>query len=515
VKLMPVVVVDIGTTNIKTGIFNEEGRLLHLFLERVNLEVDNTGKAEQNPYEIYSKVITSLRQASRVLSGEAEAIFFTSQMHSAMLLDKNGEPLSGLITYLDTRPSLIIDEIDLRDYELYRETGCPPLIVYPLPKIIYLRRIIKPRSQHKVAVSVKEFPLLRLTGQLVVDASTASGAQMVNIRNLKWSERAMELAQVTEENLPELLIGEKDHLELTSDAASLTGFRKGTPVYPGVSDAGAHSFGVLALDPDKLALNVGTSAAIRVTKPEPQVDKYEMRFFSYYAGNSRWIIGGAINNAGIAVEWFLRSFAAAEEIVSDTARIDKFALLDVEAQLSPPGANHLIFLPYLTGERFPVRDPFFRGAFYGASLSTTRNDILRAIMEGVAFTLKMIYNALRENGLNPSIIHGGGGGLRMKTWRQIFSDVFGMPLYVVREEAEPTLIGGWLHFSLATGRIGYKEAAGMHGEILQRGSTPDPLVNEFYSEYFQLYTKLYKVLKDYSREFHQFIRTRGELPLTC
>jgi len=503
---MPTVVIDIGTTNIKTGIFDDNGQLLDLHYERVNLEVDATGRAEQDPYEIYSKVVASLRHASRVTGGEAEAIFFTSQMHSAMLLDKNGEPLSRLITYLDTRLSLHLDELSLKNHDLYHETGCPPLIIYPLPKIIYLKKILKPDTKHKIAVSVKEFPLLKLTGHLVVDASTASGAQMVDIHSLKWSEHAVSLAQLSEENLPELVIGEKDYLELTSDAASLIGFKKGTPVYPGVSDAGAHSFGVLAIEENTLALNVGTSAAIRLTKPEPQVDRYDMRFFSYYAGNSRWIIGGAINNAGIAVEWFLKSFATAEEIISDTARIDKFSLLDVEAQLSPPGANGLIFLPYLTGERFPIRDPYFRGALYGASLSTTRNDVLRAIMEGVAFTLKMIYNALQENGLNASIIHGGGGGLRMKTWRQIFSDIFGIPLLVVREDYEPTLIGGWLHFALANGLISYKEALYRFKEVLQDGANPDPFTSEFYSEYVNLFIKLYNTLRDYSREFHNFTK---------
>ncbi|ABL79011.1 gluconokinase [Thermofilum pendens] len=501
---MAIVVVDIGTTNIKTGIFNEDGRLLHSFTERVTLEVDASGRAEQNPYEIYSKVVSSLRQAAKFTKGEAEAIFFTSQMHSAMILDREGEPLSGLVTYLDTRPSQFIDEIDAESYELYQETGCPPLYVYPLIKIIYLRRLLNPRAGFKVAVSVKEFPLFKLTGHLAVDVSTASGAQMVDIRSLKWSEKAIEIAGLGEENLPELYIGEKEHLELSSEASTLTGFKKATPIYPGVSDAGAHSFGVIALERNVLALNVGTSAAIRVTEPSPVLDGRHMRFFSYYAGNSRWIVGGAVNNAGVAVEWFLRNFATAEEIVSETANIDRFTLLDIETRLSPPGANGLVFLPYLTGERFPIRDPYFRGAFYGASLSTTRNDMLRAIMEGVAFTLKMILEALKEHGLNPLLTHGGGGGLRIGTWRQIFSDVFGMPLYVVREHVEPTLVGGWIHYSLAQNRIGYREALALKDEILDGGAEPLAQNVEFYSKYFYLYFKFYQALKEYSREFHEF-----------
>jgi len=131
-------------------------------------------------------------------------------------------------------------------------------------------------------------------------------------------------------------------------------------------------------------------------------------------------------------------------------------------------------------------------------------------MGGAAFTLKVIYQALQENGLKASVIHGGGGGLRMSTWRQIFSGVSGMPLYVDKKDAEPTLIGGWLHYSLANSYISHKEAVNRLREILEERAKPNPFTNEFYSEYMQFYVNLY-ILENYSREFHNFLKKHTKM----
>lgn len=492
-------VVDIGTTNVKAGIFRHDKIRPETTCTR---SVSRTPYGEQDLREIARAVIDVMKGAVKSCHNRVDAIFLTSQMHGLGVLSRKGEPISPLYTYLDARPVTFSEKLE-REYGLniYRETGCPPLFIYPLVKILWLKesRMIKTKDVRFV-VSAKDYVLLKLTGEYVTDVSTASGSQMVNIRTRGWSEIALNIAGVEESMLPVLMEGEIEEVNIKRSAADEIGLGYTIPVYPGISDAAGHNFGVGVFDSNSLALNIGTSAAVRVASERVLLDLPKMRIFNYYAGLGRWIVGGAVNNGGILIEWYKRNFAQPEEIAAQYLGVDVFSLIEKEALLSSPFPKGLLIIPFLSGERFPVRDPRIRGVIYGVTLETRTHDIARALMEGLAFTLRWIYDSLRENGVNPREIKASGGGAASELWRQIIADVFNLPVtYVGTKDA--TLRGAALVYLLANGYIDLKD-------ILRRARKKEYKVNYpnyknhlTYKEAYQLFKKLYYIMRDFSYKY--------------
>ena len=446
--------VDIGTTNVKGALFRiDDGGIVDSFKQSIHTYLDEKlGVAEQSPEEIheaFKKVVayfTRKYQAANILS-----VFLSSQMHAFGVLSKDGKPVTNLLTYFDTRSKEFLPLVNRVGYELYRETGCPPLHIYPLVKALLARSRGWLKPADKLLLSAKDYVVLKATGVHALDLSTASGSQFLNIHSLKWSALALELGGIDESQLPELLEGAEKPLSVSREFAKATGLHEDVELYVGVSDASANQFGVGATRSDTLAVNLGTSAAVRFLIDKPILDNEKMRFFLYYAGKRKYLAGGAVNNGGIVLEWFIRSLGHAETEYSRTTGIDVYDLVDSLASTSPPGSNGLIALPFLLGgERFPIRNPDARGFIYGLQFRHRRSDVLRALMEGVAYTLRMIYDALLEHGLKAEALKVGGSGAGLKTWRQIIADVFQAPVYW-SGAIESTLLGSFIHFSAAKG----------------------------------------------------------------
>ncbi|QOJ79179.1 gluconokinase [Infirmifilum lucidum] len=442
--------VDIGTTNLKAALFRvEDGRIIDSFSQKIPMYTGG-GIAEQDAeeiYRIYEKTVTYF--AKKEQSKRIRSIFLSSQMHAFGILSREGKPTTRLLTYFDTRSKESLPLINKIRYELYRETGCPPLHVYPLAKILLARSKgwLKPRD--KIMLSAKDYIILKTVGAHLLDFSTASGSQLLDIHNLKWSSLALELGGVDENQLPELLEGAEKPLNVSLEFARATGLSEDVELYAGVSDASANQLGVGATRSDTLAINLGTSAAVRFLVDKPVLDDEKMRFFLYYAGMGKYLVGGAVNNGGIVVEWYIKSLGRAEIEYSKLAGVDIYTIVDSIASKSPPGSNGLVALPFLLGgERFPIRNPEAKGLLYGLQFRHTRSDVLRALMEGVVFTLRMIYDALSEHGLRASTIKVGGNGSSLKTWRQIIADVFQVPVHRA-EFVESTLLGSLIHYSTA------------------------------------------------------------------
>jgi len=448
--------VDIGTTNVKGALFRvDEGKAIETFSQRITTYSDErTGAAEQDPEEIYrafEKVLGYF--AGKGYSKKIGAIFLSSQMHAFGTLSMEGRPSTRLLTYFDTRSREVLPLLNRVGYDLYLETGCPPLHVYPLAKIILARSKGWLSRADKVLLSAKDYIILKATGAHVLDLSTASGSQMLNVRTRRWSNLALELGGVDESQLPDLVEGSEKPLEISPALAKKVGLPEDTEVYAGASDASANQFGVGATKPDIVAINLGTSAAVRFLTDKPVFDDERMRFFLYYAGSGKYLAGGAVNNGGIVVEWFFRSLGRLESEFSAVSGLDAYTLIDSLASPSPPASNGLIALPFLHGgERFPIRNPDAKCIIYGLQFHHRRSDILRALLEGVAYTLKMIYDALCEHGLNARLAKIGGGASSLTVWRQIIADVFQMPVYRVKS-VESTLLGSLIHYTNARGAL--------------------------------------------------------------
>ena len=477
--------VDIGTTNVKGAVF-DKGSIFPLesISRRISLYTEEgKGVAEQDPDEILKAVIEVISFLARKYGGTSiSTIFLTSQMHAFGILE-DGRPKTRLLTYFDTRSGEYLSRLEPIGYELYTRTGCPPLHVYPLLKILYAKDRGLIKHSDKLLISAKDYIILKMTGLHVLDLSTASGSQLVNTHNLKWDELALEVTGVEENQLPELIEGSKKPLPIDQDFASKVDIPSSVEVFAGVSDASANQVGVGSISNDTVAINLGTSAAVRFLTENPVFDDSKMRFFLYYAGNKRYLAGGAVNNGGIVVDWFLKRLGQLESEYASYTGQSLYEVINTLATSSPPGANGVIALPFLLGgERFPIRRPEAKAVFYGLQFHNTKSDILRSLLEGVVFTLKMIYDALSQKGLKAKSVRVGGGGSSIPVWRQIIADVFQLPVFKM-DIADSSLLGALIH---------YLESQNIHIELPHPSEVNEPSKAnlEIYRARFEEFAKL-------------------------
>jgi len=481
---------DIGTTNVKAGVFDEHGRLKYFTSERLRILFDQPGSAVQDPDEIFHRFVNVCKKAVEFVEGDVDALILSSQMHGLTLLNREGKPIVPLITYLDTRCSSVVGDIE-HDYgrDLYENTGCPPLFIYPLSKILWLKKTFLHRVKEVkyVLVSAKDYVIYRLLGKVITDYSTASGSQLFNVKRLDWDSRSLDIAGIQYDMLPRLVDGFKPLDDVDKGFLKILGISGEPIVMLGGSDAALHSLGVGVLGDGSLALNLGTSAAIRVTRCKPIVDRYGMRFFCYYLGYKKWIIGGATNNAGSVLDWLKeRLFRERDEEFYDF--LEK---IDIDTKPCPS----LIFIPFLSGERFPVRDSYARGLVYGLSFNTSREDIIRSALEGIGFTLYWIYAAMNENNIIAKSIFAAGGGSRIKLWLRILSNIFNLPLYRA-SFIDASLLGGVI---VALKEMGYfSSLEDAVKNIVNYGLVFHPKVDYKYAyeKSFRLFKGIYDSIKN-------------------
>jgi gluconokinase len=478
-----ILAVDIGTGSVKAAVFENNFKLSSI--AKVELELG----AEQDLESIYDCFMKACKAASADSKARyVDAMVLSGQMHGLACIDNDGAPLTRLHTYLDIRPAVVVRFIEDRvdGYRLYTETGCPPLFIYPLAKLLWLR-LSKPNlfMKSKWFLSAKDYIVYKLIGEPYIDRSTASGSQLLNIHSLNWNDTSLELAGVDESRLPKLYDGEKPFIELPRSIASSLGLDSSSTLFLGASDGALHSLGVGAISDGIAAVNLGTSGAFRLSSDKPIVDRSKnMRFFCYYLGYGIWIPGGAVNNAGLCLRWFrddiLGSRCSYEELIGEAESVD----------LDP--SNPLI-LPFLSGERFPIRDPYAKAVFFGLTLNHRRGHIVRALMEAPIYTLRWIADSMGENMLKARIARIGGGGSSSKLWRRICSSILDMRVEYVGFE-ESSLMGAAI---LAASGLGYysslKDALSVAVDI---ADADDPVQSEVevYEKRYKLYRKLYNAM---------------------
>jgi len=503
--LHKILTVDIGTTNVKAAIFDEKGKTLSLARTEVPIHSPVPGSAIQHLDELYEATIKSAKNAVKMAHvAKVDVIAFSSQMHGLGAIDEKGRELLPLVTYLDTRPAIALEKLGemVESYKLYENTGCPPLFIYPLTKFIWLSltapKIIK---EAKWFVSAKDYVTYKLLGEPHIDKSVISGSQLLDIHKLTWSDLALSLIGVDESKLPHLCNGEEILQTLPKHVAESLGLSEGAPLVLGASDGALHSVGLGAIERSLLALNIGTSGAIRSVSKQSQIDKSnDMRFFCYYIGYGLRLPGGAVNNAGIGLRWFRDEFGHFEVTMAKRLNEDPYNLLTKQAENVKATAEKLLILPFFSGERFPVRDPYAKCVIFGLTLRHKKAHVIRALMESCIYTLKWIYDAMIENGIKGKTIRTGGGGAKSLLWRQIQADVFGLPTEKTSVE-EVSLLGAAMMGLVAIGVYdSLGEAAKSMIEIVDT-QNPNMENHNEYEKSYHLFTKLYNVVKDFYREY--------------
>lgn len=410
--------VDIGTSSTKAVLFNERGEVICREATHYELVTDETGKAEESPTEIFEAVITSIQGVMKGIDKtELRGISFSSAMHSLIMVGADGELLTECITWADGRSSEALENIKRDNYlfQLYEATGTPIHPMSPFAKICWLKED-EPQLFHRAEkfVDIKSYILNRLFGVWVMDESLASGTGLYNILEHDWEFEAMEIVKLTPDYLPKVVPETYQLHGVKKEYAELMGIPENLPFIVGGSDGALANIGIQATGRNDVTITVGTSGAVRKLTNEFQVDS-RGRTFCYGAGDGYFIAGGAVNNGGKVVEWGLQQFGSESEIMnrdftSFIAHIDEVA----------PGASGLLFQPYLLGERAPFWTNDIRGGFVGLTINHSKAHFVRAILEGIAFNLAEVYEAVSAP---DDIIYVTGGISGHEAWCRLLADI--------------------------------------------------------------------------------------------
>ena len=452
-----VIGVDIGTTSTKAVAFRPSGRVVAHHAVEYPLLTPTPAAAEQDPDEITRAVFTALREAVRK-SGAAPVdvvcVAFSAAMHSVIALDAAHRPLTRSITWADSRATSWAEHIkrDLGGTAIYRRTGTPIHPMSPLAKLVWLRHEQPEIFARAVRfVGIKEYVLFQLFKRYVVDYSIASATGLFNLSQLDWDKEALTVAGITAEQLPEPVPTTFHLAGLEPETAWELGVLPTTPFVIGANDGVLSNLGVNAIGPGEVAVTIGTSGALRAVVDRPLTDP-SGRTFCYALTDRHWVIGGPVNNGGIVFRWVRDELTASVVETAKRLGIDPYEVLTRIAERVSPGAEGLLFHPYLAGERAPLWDANLRGSFFGLAMHHHKEHLIRAVLEGVIFNLYSILPAV-EALIGPTqTMKATGGFARSGLWRQMMADIFNRDV-VVPESFESSCLGAAVLGLYALGRV--------------------------------------------------------------
>ncbi len=425
-----------GTGGTRALVLDEKGTVLGSGTEEHQPFVSpQPGWAEQDPADWWRAAGLAVRKAlqqSGSMPDQIACIGFSGQMHGAVLLDANDAVVRPALIWCDQRTQQQVQ--DLQDSigaeRLIQLTCNPPLTNFTLTKLLWVREIEPEKWQHVRHVMLpKDYVRFRLTGERAIDMADASGTLLLDVANRRWSSEVMSQTQIGRELLPSLYESPDVCGRVSASGAEATGLRPGTPVVAGAGDQAAGAVGMGIVRTGAVSATIGTSGVVFAATDHPSMDPLGRIHTFCHAVPGRWHVMGVTQAAGLSLRWFRDSFG----VVAKDGR-DPYEILSEEAATVPAGAAGLFWAPYLMGERTPHCDPNARGALVGLSASHTRAHVVRAIMEGVAFSLKDTFTVFDEMKIPVQFVRLGGGGARSPLWRQIQADIYGREVELVAAE---------------------------------------------------------------------------------
>jgi xylulokinase len=465
---------DVGTTGVKALALSPKGEVLARIEEAYPLSTPQPGWAEQDPEDWYRATESALAELA---VADLAGIGFTGQMHGLVVLDERERVLRPAILWNDQRTGAECVEIEERLglRRLVELTGNRALPGFTAPKLLWLRRH-EPEVYERIAhvLLPKDYVRLRLTGDRAIDATDASGTLLFDVARRRWSDEVLSALEIPSEWLPPVL-----------ESPAVAGHTShGVPVAAGAGDQAAGALGAGVDRPGPLSVVLGTSGVVFAALPAFAANP-EGRLHSFcHAVPDGWHLMGVMLTAAGSLQW-LRDVVAPGE---------SFERLTAEAEAWPPGAEGLVFLPYLAGERTPHADPNARAAFVGLSLRHDRGALVRAVLEGVAFGLRDALELLKELGVEPQVGRASGGGARSDLWLRIVASVLGIPLERTAVE-EGAAYGAALLGGVAGGVFGdVHEAVAACVRVRDR-IEPEHAWADSYTREYQRFRALYPALR--------------------
>jgi xylulokinase len=487
--------IDVGTGGTRAVVVSERGQVVAAANgEHAPFTSRQTGWAEQEPRDWWRAAQEAVRAvlARGVTAESIGAVGFSGQMHGAVLLDERGEVLRPAIIWCDQRTAPQCREITEKvgPKRLIELTANPALTGFTLPKLLWIREH-EPELWARVRTVLlpKDYVRFRLTGERSMDAADASGTLLFDVARRRWSAEMAQAVEVDERLLPPVVESAEVVGGISSEAAQATGLRAGTLVVAGAGDQAAGAVGLGVVRPGAVSATIGTSGVVFAATDWPALDPQGRVHTFCHAVPGRWHVMGVTQGAGLSLRWFRDQFGAAAEDGRDP-----YERLCAEAARIPAGAAGLLWAPYLMGERTPHLDPEVRAALVGLTASHTRAHVVRAFLEGVAFSLRETLTIFEEMNVPVESIRLGGGGARSPLWRQIQAEIYGRPAEMVAVE-EGAAYGAALLAGVGGGAWASVDAACEAViRIVSRVEPESAMVKHMDARYRE-YRKLYPAMK--------------------
>jgi xylulokinase len=484
--------IDVGTGGTRAVLIDRTGHVLASHsADHAPVRSEHIGWAEQDPDDWWratqEAILGTLKAAAAAgHATKVEAVGLTGQMHGCVMLDRDGRVLRPALIWADQRTQPEADWLNHTiGYErIIQLVANPALPNFTLTKLLWVRKH-QPEIFAKIAhvLCPKDYVRFRMTGAYAMDMQEASGTLLLDVAHRRWSEEVADVAGIPMSWLPQLFEGPEICARVSPEGAAATGLRPNTPVAAGAGDQGAGAVGMGILAPGSVSATIGTSGVVFAATAEPTFDPKGRLHTFCHAAPGIWHVMGVTNGAGLSLRYFRDTFMP-------TASYDELTKLASDV---PPGSDGLLWAPYLFGERTPHLDPNARAAFVGITASTTRAHYIRAVLEGVAFSLEDTFTLFRELGIPVEKIRLGGGGARSRLWAQIQADVYNHPVEILEAEE-----GGAFGAALlaGTGVGAWPTVAAACEATIRPAATIAPKNAEAMARAYARFRKLYPALKE-------------------
>ncbi|MDK2903223.1 MAG: xylulokinase [Clostridiales bacterium] len=492
--------IDVGTSGTKAVLFDENGNSVAHALYEYPMYQPQMGWAEQRPEDWWNASVETIKQVitkSGVDAADIKGIGLTGQMHGMVLLDKDCNVLRPAIIWCDQRTQAECDEITdiIGRQRLIEITANPALTGFTASKVMWVKK-------HQADIFEKIYKILlpkdyirfKLTGEFATEVSDASGMQFLDVPHRRWSDEVLDKLGINKEWLPTVYESPEISGYVTQEVANITGLKAGTPVVGGGGDQAAGAVGNGIVKTGIVSSTIGTSGVVFAYTDDVRIDpKGRVHTFCHAVPNT-WHIMGVTQGAGLSMQWMRNNFGGMEKELSVFLNNDPYDIMTQEAAQAVAGCRGLIYLPYLMGERTPHLDPYAKGVFFGLSAMHTRQDMFRAVMEGVAYSLRDCLEIIREMGAEVNEIRASGGGGRSSLWRQMQADNFHNPVSTINSSEGPAF-GAALLAGVGAGI--YDSVPQACEATIRITGVQQPLENNLaiYDKYYDIYKQLYNDLK--------------------
>ena len=455
---------DLGTSGDKATLFSVSGKLIKNVMCAYDTHFFNSTWAEQNPQDWWNAFcLANWELLKGTDQRQVAGIAFSGQMMGCVVVDNKGTAIRPAIIWADQRS--IREERNIREkieeWEFYQITGHRISSAYSIEKLMWIKNN-EPEIYKKTykMLQPKDYIVFRLTGKMVTDYTDASGTNCMDLENLRWSEKILDITGIDREKLTEIQDSTYVAGEIGKNISRECGLPEGTPVVLGAGDGLCAAVGAGSVNDGDTFNYLGYSSWVALTSSRPIFDK-EMRTYNWaHMVKGKFSPNGTMQAAGNSYQFIRKILCKDLEDKANSERVSVYELMNKELGQSSPGANGLLYLPYILGERSPRWNPNARGAFIGLKMEHQRKDLIRACVEGIIMNLSIILNVFEKDTINIKALNVIGGLAKSKEIRQIIANIYGLEIRKLNRVDEATSMGAAVAAGIGVGELkGFNDIA--------------------------------------------------------